>query len=76
MEELTKIKDGLYAVSPKFRLTDEQQKRCYELFGKGFGYGWVKAPELGTDGHVYMTEQLAIRLPKDSDLIVFKMVLS
>lgn len=65
-----------YVVPPTFRMSAEQMDRCKELFGEAFGFGWIVADELGSDGNVYQTQQLAIRLPKETDLVIFKVIIS
>lgn len=76
MVEMKRVRKGFYILPIHFSMTEEQDQRCREILGPTYSYGWATEPERGTDGHIYMTQQVCVRLAKDEDVVVFQMIVA
>lgn len=75
MVELKKVRDRIYVLPYGFKIKPSQLDQCLEVLGK-FRFGSITGPELGTDGHVYMTQQHGVEFADDNDAVVFMMIVN
>lgn len=71
--ELTRIGEGVYTLDYKTTISPELYNKCLKSMAP-FSLSWVYTDELGSDGKIYKTQQMAIRFKNDSDAILFKMI--
>lgn len=75
MVELKKVRDRIYLLPIKFRMTDDQAAVTTLVLDR-FRFGTVKAPELGSDGILYDTHQNGVEFSSDADATIFMMLTS
>ena len=73
--EMKKVRDRIYILPYGFKITPSQLDQCLDTLGK-FCFGSITGPELGTDGHTYMTQQYGIEFADDKDAVIFLMIVN
>lgn len=75
MIEMNKVRDRIYTLPHRFSLSPSLLDQCLDTLAP-FRFGSITAPERGSDGEIYMTQQSGVEFTNDSDAVVFLMIIS